>query len=505
MKIKYLALEGRQTLHRLRNTSDLAEIAEILEEMLKRPFTIHALWEYRKWFYMLTQEELRKYPVLSVGYSQIHVMAGELKRARKMVEALPEDSYYHLLTTLVMPGIEKEERQEAFQKIKEHGYAPIPNLTLTAGRPSVLNGLWDFTPYMDVIVQDKETVLSQLQSIFGEQAHGIYDIALAECLYYQNKCYEALVIVVSIIPFLADKQDMRLLFVALTLEIFILTQNGQIPSTVPMMQNLRTHIKDVGVEEYLPNIDALDAWCAMYDGDYIRLAKWMKEGSPDEYGKFCMLDTFRYMIKLRTYIIQGKYLAVTALATRLLPLLEEGKRYMDCCELHMIWAMSDFADKRKKEAFGHLKAALELSEAYHYDRLIADEGKRMCDLLKAYRTEETQSAYLDRIIELAESSSALYPRYLKNQLPEKPELSKTELRILRLLQDSYTNAQISAELDIALETAKKHCKNICKKLEVRNRHQAVQRAVEFGIIEQTNKGAIPNIKEKRNNLISCLK
>ena len=254
------------------------------------------------------------------------------------------------------------------------------------------------------------------------------------------------------------------------------------------MENVRKQIRENDMEEFMPNIDALDAWAAMYDGDYKRVFKWMREGAPDEYSKFCMLDLFRYMIKMRAYIIQGKYLAVTSLATKLLPLLEAGRRYMDLCELHMIWAMSDYADGRKWEAFKHLEIALELSEKYHYDRLLADEGKRMLDLLKEYRSEKTKSPYLAWITELAEKSAALFPRYLKNQLPDKPALTDAEMRILRLLQDNYTNAQIAEEVGIAQETAKKHCKNIIAKLEVKNRYQAVQRAEEYGLIEPKWKG-----------------
>jgi len=36
---------------------------------------------------------------------------------------------------------------------------------------------------------------------------------------------------------------------------------------------------------------------------------------------------------------------------------------------------------------------------------------------------------------------------------------------------------------MAEETAKKHCKHILAKLEVKNRHQAVDKAIEYGLIE----------------------
>ena len=404
-------------------------------------------------------------------------------KRKTVLDSLPQDVPYCLFAKLMYPGIEKDEREDAIRQLKLLGYFPEPKMVLTAGRPSVLNGIWDLTPYAEYLHTDKAALLEQLTAIFGEAAAVICEVAYAESLYYQDKCYESLVKVIGLNPFLKEKHEMQLLFVTLTLEVFVMVQNNQAPSTIPMMENLRKQIKDTGMEEFLPNVAALDAWAAMYDGDYKRVFNWMREEAPDEYGKFCMLDLFGYMIKMRAYIIQEKYLAVTALATKLLPLLEAGNRYMDLCELHMLWAMSDYADDRKWEAFKHLEKALELSEKYHYDRLLADEGKRMLDLLKEYRSEKTKSPYLAWVTELTEKSASLFPRYLKSQLPEKPALTEAELRILRLLKDNYTNAQIAAEIGIAQETAKKHCKNIIAKQEVKNRYQAVQRAAEYGIIE----------------------
>lgn len=497
MKIRYLPEQDRQAIRRLRNTSDSDEMAAILNSALHRSFTMQALWEYRKWFEQLEPKHFEKYPMLYIGYSHILVMGGKLQEARRLLDSAPSGEVLILFARLLLPGNSKEEWRDIVAQIKESGVTPGPNLAITVGRPSVLNGAWDMTPYSRLLETNRETVIKGLEAFYGEQAPLIYEVALAESLYYQDKCYDALVSVVALIPSLKAKQDMRLLFVALALEIFIMVTKNQLSSTASMMNNLREQMSSAGLEEYLPNIDAFDAWAAMYDGDYARVVKWMREGAPDEYGKFCMLDTFRYMVKMRAYIILGKYLSVTALAQRLMPLLEAGKRYMDCCELHLIWAMSDHADGRTKEALEHLKAALELSERYGYDRLIADEGKRVYELLKLYRNDNTKSPYLAWITELTEITASQFPRYLKTQLPEKPEMTAKELRVLRLLAENYSNMQIAQELDIAFDTVKTHCRNIFGKLQVRNRSQAVQRAVEFGIIKPQAQGAIPVIRDNR--------
>ncbi len=486
MKIRYLSSEDRKNLRVLRNSSDSDEKIKILESFFRRSFyTLQDLWEYRKFFLELTEEQLKEHPILVCGLIQILLLQGDLDKAHEKLETLPPDSIYYMLSKMMLPGMEKEDMIFMAEELRARNMRSV-HLTVTAGRPSVLNGLWDLTPMAEELSTDKERTVQRLSPILGEQTQLVYELMCAEKLYWQNDCYEALVHVVNVIPFLKEKHHMRLLFVALTLEIYILVVNGQATSIDRLVEGLRERIKLAEIEEYLPNIDALEAWASMYDGDYAKVTKWMREAAPDEYGKFCMLDTFRYMVKMRAYIIQGKYLAVTILASRLLPLLEAGKRYMDVCELHIIWAMSDYADGRKDEALDHMEKVLELAEKYHYDRLLADEGPRMLELLKYYhktRCIEQKSKYLEKVISLTDKIAAMHPRYLKAQLPEQPALTDTEMRVLRLLAELKTNAEIAEMAGMAAETAKKHCKHIFEKLEVKNRHQAVDKAIEIGLIE----------------------
>lgn len=486
MKIKYLSLEDRQNIRVLRHASDLTLKINILESIMRRPYyTLQALWEYRKWFLELTEEDLDSRPLLQQGLMQIFLLQGDLEKARMVLEKMPAESSYQLNSRLIMPGVTHEEMHAIVQKLQQEG-GLAENYVLTAGRPSILNGAWDMTPYADLLLSSDVSIQNTLGMMYPKQTQIIYELVQAEALYWRNDCYKALIHIIGNIPLLKEAQDMRLLFTALTLEIYILVVNGQAVSIEALMNNLRQQLKSSELEAYLPNIDAMEAWASMYDGDYAKVTRWMRNGAPDEYAKFCMLDLFRYMVKMRVYIIQGKYLAVTALGQRILPVLEAGKRYMDTCELHIIWAMSDHADGREEDALDHIASALELSGKYRYDRLFADEGQRVLKLLKLYRKKQYLSQkddYLEQLISITDRTAAMHPRYLKSQLPKQTALTDTEMRVLRLLADYKTNAEIAEITGMAEETAKKHCKHIIAKLEVLNRHQAVDKAVELGILE----------------------
>lgn len=48
----------------------------------------------------------------------------------------------------------------------------------------------------------------------------------------------------------------------------------------------------------------------MYDGDVDTVTEWMENEAPSEFGELNMLDTYKYMIKMRAYILEEKYLAL---------------------------------------------------------------------------------------------------------------------------------------------------------------------------------------------------
>lgn len=61
-----------------------------------------------------------------------------------------------------------------------------------------------------------------------------------------------------------------------------------------------------------------------------------------------------------------------------------------------------------------------------------------------------------------------------------PELTEREREVLALISQGRTNTDIAAELVVSLKTVQNHVSNICQKLQVVDRTQAVLRAREAG-------------------------
>ncbi|MEO9474749.1 MAG: response regulator transcription factor [Cyclobacteriaceae bacterium] len=64
-------------------------------------------------------------------------------------------------------------------------------------------------------------------------------------------------------------------------------------------------------------------------------------------------------------------------------------------------------------------------------------------------------------------------------------LSEREMDVLKLVAQGHSNQEIADQLFVSLNTTKTHISNIYQKLGAQRRTQAVQKAIEIGIIQQS--------------------
>jgi LuxR family transcriptional regulator, maltose regulon positive regulatory protein len=84
------------------------------------------------------------------------------------------------------------------------------------------------------------------------------------------------------------------------------------------------------------------------------------------------------------------------------------------------------------------------------------------------------------ILDLLRDTSA--PSAGRERLSQRVELSRSELRVLRLLPTNLTRPEIAQELYVSVNTVNTHIRNIYSKLGARDRSAAVQRARELRLL-----------------------
>ncbi len=495
-KEKQIYPRSRKEMLRILKTAEkegrLPETA--IEEFTMHPFSMPALWDCRDYIYRIDRENCEKAPILISLLALLSSMAGRLDEAKEYVDTLGEtpkrwqpqefnfNNFCRINTELVMPFTEDSRFLRIVFFLIRAGAVPVKSLTLSACRPSIINGFRDFTKFGPCLERYGDAVSKIVEKLYGSGGKGVYEIALAEWYYQNNNCFQALVLVTGTIPLMEQEKDMRCLFVALALQMKILLVNGQTKTAKPLVEKIRDRIHETGWEELTSSLDALECLAACYDGRLDEVKKWLEETAPDENAGLYMMDMYAYLIKARCYLQTGKYMAAYVLIKQLIVLLTPAERHMDLCECYMLSAVIYHKANDKKHFYEELEKALEIAKKYNYIRLLADEGKCMVQMLSAYQKEKGADDFTNKIIELAAEVGTHFPNYLKSPAEYFEPLTATEKTILCLMAQGMSNDEIANRMGKKTGTVKFHSNNIFRKLQVQNRQQAVNRGRENNLL-----------------------
>ncbi|MFN2244811.1 MAG: LuxR C-terminal-related transcriptional regulator, partial [Anaerolineae bacterium] len=136
-------------------------------------------------------------------------------------------------------------------------------------------------------------------------------------------------------------------------------------------------------------------------------------------------------------------------------------------------------------ALDALQQAIVLAEPAGFIRLFVDLGPGLVPFLSELRQQNVAPDYLDRLLAAFpadQAGSSAAPGGAAEAHPLVEPLTPRELEVLALLARHLTNKEIAAELVIAPVTVKTHTLNIYRKLDVRKRREAVERAQELNLL-----------------------
>jgi len=146
----------------------------------------------------------------------------------------------------------------------------------------------------------------------------------------------------------------------------------------------------------------------------------------------------------------------------------------------------------ESQALEKLAEALALAEPGGFIRPFLEQGPKMANLLGHLAKQNPRPGYAGRILEAfgsgkTESSGDRSDDRSRSRssLPDEPliqPLTNREIEVLRKLAKGLSNNKIASSLFISPETVKKHLHNIFRKLDVKNRQQALISAKSIGIL-----------------------
>jgi LuxR family maltose regulon positive regulatory protein len=192
--------------------------------------------------------------------------------------------------------------------------------------------------------------------------------------------------------------------------------------------------------------------------------------------------------RARLTVARGEHDEALRLLEELRQSAEAAGRTGKLIEILTLQALALWERNKKEQAVGTLTRALALAEPEGYVRTFVDEGAAMGDLLSAALEDRQRNPsgaagrvparYLAKLM-AALAQDAAAPS-VDERLPE--PVRERELEVLALIAAGKSNAEIARELFVSVSTVKTHINNLYRKLDARNRTQAVARAREMGVL-----------------------
>lgn len=182
-------------------------------------------------------------------------------------------------------------------------------------------------------------------------------------------------------------------------------------------------------------------------------------------------------------------------ALRLLELLKpqaiREQQLASRVEITVLQALMEYQRGQRSASMDLIHEALAIGEQNGYMRSFADEGAPMAELLSAYKAtrngasqeltwQGVSDTYIRSLLQLFPKTTKPYT--VRPQQQVEP-LNRSELQILRLLQQGATNKHIAAELKLTEGTIRVYLSRMYEKLHVSTRTQALIAAQEMELTE----------------------
>lgn len=468
---------------------DMERIAGLLISNARKNPACGHYYELRKYYLALPEEKIRESIELMAGMSMLQSMLINIEESERWYEELKKKE--GILTgsakkaarsLLVYLDIAVPHRGSmALTDILKNAATllmnrniKLPEFSVTSNLPSQMNGGKDFCEWSR---RDKELAKSIgkiIEFTLGKYGKGLVNLALAESFLEKGgDSYE-----------IANYSNKGMLqaqaggkieqcFVAAGVLSWLHVLNDHPEDAEELLISFKKKVEEEGATKLLPNLTALQIRIGLYQGKTAEALKWMEQ-APEEEMEFTTMERFRYLTKVRIYLLSGREEKALNLLQRLRYYAKVMKRTYIGMEAGLLLAITMYrmGDSQWDET---LKKILTEAEKYRFVRLISREGAAINRMLKETTWKSQDLEYYQAVLTETEKMALFYPGYLKLEA-EEAAFSENAIRILKLQAEGLSTAEIAQVLGLKVENVKYHNKQNFKKLGVNSKTAAVTEA-----------------------------
>lgn len=455
-------------------------------------------YELRRYYLALPKEVVKEEPELMAALSMLQAMLLNIEASEQWYEELKSYAQeqdgakkrvaksWLIYLDIALPhrgNVNLADILKAAAGMLKNRQIILPEFSVTSNLPSMMNGGKDFCEWTKRDIQLAKTFGKPVEFVLGRYGKGLVSLALAESFFEKGQTdnYEVLVHANRGLMQARSGGKLEQVFVGNRILMELYLMEGHLEEAKSLLEEFKEQAEKEQGEKMLPNIRAMECRFFLYQGDRKKILGWMKE-APQENGDFCTLERYRYLTKIRIYLMEGKYDLAINLLQRLLYYAEVLKRTYIRMESNLLLAIAFYreGDSRWKQK---MQEVLSQAEEYHFVRLISREGIAAWELLNSGEAWTVQNQeFLDQVREETQKMAVQYPAYLKSSCEPDIVLSERALQILRLQAEGLSVAMIAKHLGIGENTVKYHTKQLYRKLGVNSRTAALAEARQWGLI-----------------------
>jgi LuxR family maltose regulon positive regulatory protein len=256
---------------------------------------------------------------------------------------------------------------------------------------------------------------------------------------------------------------------------------GKSERAIEALQAAKQATKDSSLMQFLYHNLAYQVKLALFMGDTETAVRWVSGAmgdlpeSPPLY-----LYEIQQIARARVYLARGDLQKTIATLDYILPQAASAGRMAHVIDINLLQALALQEQDKPTAAIKCLKSCLSLAAPEGYLQTFVEYGEPLARLLSTAAARGVMPDYVADLLALFEDGKAGDGTASPPPLFE--PLSQREVEILGLVAEGLTNREISESLFLALDTVKGHNHRIFGKLGVKNRTQAVNKAISLKIL-----------------------
>ncbi|QTH43705.1 hypothetical protein J4772_04570 [Cohnella sp. LGH] len=302
-------------------------------------------------------------------------------------------------------------------------------------------------------------------------AYGYFQALLGECYYERNQLDDAERRLLIGRRIGLDRRDPGLLLPTTLTLVQIRLNEGNATKAERLLEETQTLLAEQPEAAWL--LDACKARIGLETDDAESVSRWLANQEESTTGTHDHNYMYKYLTLLRALLYTEEIERGSAFGESLLQYSQSLYRHYYKAELHLLLALFSDRTRNIASAVLHLEQALQIGHAEGYIQLFYKDWKRIGPLLAKYekqlrlalKEEGDTAVFYEQLLQMPRSAAPNADGFGKAA----NLLTPAEYKVLQLLLEGRSNAFIAGSLNNSIETVKSHCKNIYKKLELKNR------------------------------------